>query len=116
MSNYCYRIVLAAFLGLPATYAAADPVIVRNLQGIEAGMASPVVLKVEGSDANCTFMGHLVHLAPGTPDEKWVIKAEQRTCLKSKAGNLTISRVQALVPLNALPIKRNSALSLYMRD
>jgi len=116
MNKFWFPLALVALVSLPEGYAVAQPIAVVNLQPILAGMATPVVLKVDGSAAKCSYMGHVVEVASGTPDARWLIKAEQRTCLKSKAGDLTISSVQALVPLDTLPVKRNSSLRLYLRD
>lgn len=111
------KLILAVMLLLPESHAFAQASIqVTNLQAITAGMTRPVVLKVVGSPAACTYLGRLVQVRPKDPNSPWVIKAEQRSCLKSKGGDLTIIEVQALVPLPTLPVKQNSELNLFVRD
>lgn len=79
-------------------------------------MTRPIVLKVVGSSAACSFLGRLVQTKPQDPDSAWVLKADQQSCLKSKRGDLSIKNVQALVPLEALPVKPYSQLTLYTRE
>lgn len=102
-------------IALPA-YATAQTLEVQNLQPITVGMKGIVVLKVVGAASTCTYMGKLIQIAVGLPNERWVIKADQRSCLKSARGDMTMARVEALAPINTFPIPKHSNLSLYVRE
>ncbi|RMM39025.1 hypothetical protein ALQ79_200382 [Pseudomonas amygdali pv. lachrymans] len=110
------RVALSAMMiALPA-YATAQTLEVQNLKPITSGMNGIVVLKVVGSASACTYMGKLVQIAAGQPNERWVVKADQRSCLKSARGDMTMARVEALAPINTFPIPKESNLILYVRE
>lgn len=109
----------AALLGGALTFISAGAVgatvLVQNLQPITEGMKQPIVLKVTGSDAGCSYLAQLVRRVQSDPTS-WILKSERRSCMKTSGGDLVIMDVQALVPLDKLPIPRNSELTLYQRD
>lgn len=109
------QVALAAMIALPG-YATAQTLEVQNLQPITSGMNRIIVLKVVGSASACTYMGKLVQIAAGQPNERWVVKADQRSCLKSARGDMTMARVEALAPINTFPIPKDSNLTLYVRE